>query len=283
MVYKKWLWGGVALAGAGMLLNALFLEQYFFEVKRFTIGNVAQGQKRLRLLLLTDLHLKQVAKRHQKLASKINELAPDLILIAGDAVDGKVTSIAPLQEFLAMLDISCQKVAIMGNHDHLTRAASLEEFCSAYRAYNCHLLVNQTIVLKIKGERVVITGLDDCIEGNGNVPKAVADIGQEKHHFLLAHSPNQHEQAIKQISRINESRSADQKIRLGYGFAGHNHGGQVRLPWYIPMLPAHNGDYVNGWYYDKKPYVYVSKGYGTSKIPVRFGARAEITLFEYMV
>lgn len=283
MVYKKWLWGGVLLVGAAVLLDALLLEQYFFQIKRFTIGNVGQGQKRLRLLLLTDLHLKQVVRRHQKLATSINELEPDLILIAGDAVDGTVPSVEPLQDFLALLDKGTPKVAILGNHDHLTKGVSLQEFCKTYDAYNCHLLVNQTIALDIRGERVVITGLDDCIEGSGDLPKAIADIGRETHHFLLAHSPLQHEQAVKQINSINKGRPEEEQVQISYGFAGHNHGGQVRLPGYIPVLPKQGGSYVNGWYNDQKPYLYVSRGYGTSTIPVRFGARAEITLFEYVV
>ncbi|GAB3179827.1 hypothetical protein [Telluribacter humicola] len=41
------------------------------------------------------------------------------------------------------------------------------------------------------------------------------------------------------------------------------------------------GNYVKGWYNQQKPYLYVSKGFGTSTVLLRLGARAEIAMFEY--
>ncbi|HXI02482.1 MAG TPA: metallophosphoesterase [Candidatus Saccharimonadales bacterium] len=63
--------------------------------------------------------------------------------------------------------------------------------------------------------------------------------------------------------------------------AGHTHGGQVRLPWYGPveweLIP---GNYVAGRYETRGSMVYVSRGIGTSILPVRFDCPPEIVVFE---
>ncbi len=49
-------WGGIAAtAGAALfLMDALFFEKYFFEIKAYKLGNKG-GDKKIRLLLITDL------------------------------------------------------------------------------------------------------------------------------------------------------------------------------------------------------------------------------------
>src|SRR5919205_1419917 len=137
-------WGvGAAVAGATyLLLDALILEKYFFEVKTFNIGN-EEGIKKIKLLHITDLHFK---KRfwffHRKLAKKINALNPDLIIITGDTLDtdGKLR---PADQFLSLINHSFKKVAILGNHDRMvdTHIADLKR---VYEKHNCILLINES-------------------------------------------------------------------------------------------------------------------------------------------
>lgn len=62
--------------------------------------------------------------------------------------------------------------------------------------------------------------------------------------------------------------------------AGHTHGGQVRIPWLGPLenLGLIPGGYVSGVYDAKGTLVYVSRGIGTSILPVRFACAPEIVL-----
>lgn len=279
--YKKWLLAS-SLAGATyLLLEALLLEKYFFQLKTFDIGNTGSKSK-LRLLLLTDLHFREnLWPYHYKLANTVNELQPDLILITGDTLD-RTGKICPMDKFFSLLDRDIPKVAIPGNHDYKAEVdiSLLEDI---YQKYNCRLLINETEAFELKGKRLVVTGLDDFIESESQFREAVKEVGNEEHHLLLIHSPLQQEQVKKKIQKINQQRDADKQLNIGYIFAGHNHGGQVRIPGYVPVLPIKSGDYVNGWYNLEKPCMYVSRGFGTSTVPFRFGARAEITLFNYYI
>jgi predicted MPP superfamily phosphohydrolase len=62
--------------------------------------------------------------------------------------------------------------------------------------------------------------------------------------------------------------------------SGHTHGGQVCLGGWAPVLPRGSGRYVAGWYTDGAIPLYVSRGLGTTMLPIRFGAVPEIAYFE---
>jgi predicted MPP superfamily phosphohydrolase len=273
-------WGSLITAGL-LLLDALWLETYFFEVKTFYIGKI-NGAKKIKLLLLTDLHFKKrIWPFHLKLAKKINNVQPDLILIAGDIVD-EYGIAAPAKKFFSLLDHSIPKVGILGNHDHKS-IVSLQEYKELFAENNGVLLLNQSIEYVIEGNKIMVTGVEDFIEGEPSFSKAVEQVGREENHLLLIHSPKQQEKVKKQLKKINEQRDEDRQLNIQYIFAGHNHGGQVRLFGYAPVMPNKSGKYMNGWYNKKRPYLYVSRGFGTSTLPFRFAARAEVTIFNYGV
>lgn len=273
---------GILLAGAALsLLDALVLEKFFFEIKTYDIGNKG-SRKKLKLMLLADLHFKEKLWPHyRKLAEKINELQPDLIMITGDTLD-RTGKTHPMIKFFNLLDHDIRKVAIPGNHDYKA-AASISTLQHIYQAHNCSFLRNETSAFHLKGTELLISGIDDFIEGNENLKAAVENVGRGKHHFLLIHSPLQQEPLRKQIREINQSRTPDRQLNISYIFAGHNHGGQITILGYAPKLPVKSGNYVSGWYNEEEPFLYVSKGFGTTTVPLRFGARAELTLFNYYV
>ena len=66
--------------------------------------------------------------------------------------------------------------------------------------------------------------------------------------------------------------------RVDLALAGHTHGGQVRLPFVSPWLPPGSGRYVAGWYEAGGSKLYVSRGIGTSMLPLRFRCRPELAL-----
>ena len=61
--------------------------------------------------------------------------------------------------------------------------------------------------------------------------------------------------------------------------AGHTHGGQVRLPGWVPYTPPGSGRFVEGWYRDAKVPMYVSRGIGTAVVQARFCCRPELPIF----
>jgi hypothetical protein len=63
--------------------------------------------------------------------------------------------------------------------------------------------------------------------------------------------------------------------------AGHSHGGQVRLPFFGPLIvPFNVGRYDLGLYQTPAGPLYVGAGIGWFHLPVRFNCRPEITVIE---
>lgn len=273
---------GILATGAALVLaDAWFFEKYFFQVKRFRIGKKS-SRRPVRIVLLTDLHFKvSFWPFHRRLLRKLTALRPDLILVTGDLIDEHGTP-GPARKFAGRIRPDVPWLVIPGNHDNKNKV-SRQTLRKLVEARKGHLLVNETVHLTVNGTSFTVTGLDDFIEGESNLAEAVRNVGNESNHLLLIHSPLQQEGVLQALQHINAQRGASQQLNIRYIFAGHTHGGQVRLPGFVPVLPEGAGDYVNGWYNASAPYLYVSKGFGTSAVPLRFGARPEITLFEYGV
>ena len=63
--------------------------------------------------------------------------------------------------------------------------------------------------------------------------------------------------------------------------SGHTHGGQIRLPLCSTLIAPGQGifpKYGDGFYKVKSCYLYISKGIGASRIPIRFFNRPEIAV-----
>ncbi|MBC5991882.1 metallophosphoesterase [Pontibacter cellulosilyticus] len=283
MKKKKLIWVGSALAfvGAALFVDALILEKYFFDVRTFRIGK-NNSERSIKIVLITDLHFKdRLLPHYKRLARKLNQLQLDLLLITGDTIDS-TGKLEPVIGFFKLLNQQMRKVAIPGNNDYKA-STSIDDLEKALEKCGCDFLRNESKAYIIEGERIMVTGLDDMIEGESSFRDAVKEIGSEENHILLLHSPLQQEKIKAEISSINKERDNSNKLNIRYIFAGHTHGGQVRLPGYVPVLPGQSGNYVNGWYNSSAPYLYVSKGFGTSTIPFRFFARSEVTVFHYFL
>lgn len=82
--------------------------------------------------------------------------------------------------------------------------------------------------------------------------------------LLLQHSPG-----------FFETAAADgDTFRLS--LSGHTHGGQITLLGWAPWTPPGSGSFVAGEYTTRFGRLYVTRGVGTSLIPLRFGARSEV-------
>ena len=63
--------------------------------------------------------------------------------------------------------------------------------------------------------------------------------------------------------------------------SGHTHGGQI-APAGLPIVtPPGSGRYVTGWYVEGGPPMYVSRGIGTSTLPIRLGASPELVIVDW--
>ncbi|MES2829994.1 MAG: metallophosphoesterase [Bacteroidota bacterium] len=265
---RKFIKTGIFLTISALLADAFWFEKAFIEINEFPLKGSDKGKLGLKFIQISDLHIKSVNWQLKALAKKVNALKPDLIFITGDAVED-ADHLTVLDQFLSLLDHNLKKVAITGNWEYWG-GVNLSVLNSLYQKHNCDLLINQAKQYQFRGYSVLVTGTDDFVGGSADISKALQEFKPSDCHIVLNHCPQYAEIIASQLTVQTKANAI---------LAGHTHGGQVNLFGFVPFVPPGSGDYLKGWYTIGATDMYVSKGIGTSLLPVRFGARAEVAVF----
>jgi len=244
----------ILLAGLGIAVDALFVEPYAIEVTHSEIhGRVAAP---LKIAHLTDLHTHGVGRRERRMFAVLEAEKPDLIVITGDTLAGWGGNYRMCRDVLQRLHAPLGVWTVRGNWENWK---PLRHEASFYQAAGVHLLVNAGALVR---PDVWLAGLDDPYSGTARLDAALAGAPPDAFTIALFHSPAffDHTEGRAQLS-----------------LAGHTHGGQVHIP-LIPTfwLPRGSGDFLAGWYEGGDSKMYVSRGLGTSILPVRFLCRPEL-------
>jgi predicted MPP superfamily phosphohydrolase len=218
---------------------------------------------------LSDLHVRRLGRREESLLALLAREKPDAIVITGDSpVDGDVLvpdrerdddyAYARVGELLDRLHAPLGVWAVRGNWENERRPRDERAY---YEAHGVRLLVNEARELRAG---VWVAGVDDP-EGAPDVEAALRSIPEGAFAVGLFHSPALFDAVAG---------------RLPLSLAGHTHGGQVRPPFVRPFwLPKWSGRYLEGWYEGQRgSRLYVSRGIGTSFLPVRFLCRPELAI-----
>ena len=245
-----------------VLLDTLWFEKYVIDWNYFDISK--NKDNKIKIIQITDLHFDKLRYFHKSIAKKINKLNPDLIFITGDSVN-ETEHINALSTFLELINTSIPKYAITGNWEYWGNV-DLVKLKTMFSKHNCELLINENRSLTIKNREISIIGIDDFVGGYPDFPKAITNLKATETNIVLSHCP-QHRDTI----------AVEQGgLYIDLVLSGHTHGGQITLLGYAPILPQGSGRYLKGWYTDTERKMYISKGIGTSAIPIRFGEIAEM-------
>jgi len=275
-------WAGLGLTGTGGLAVS---ASYQFEVSRHR--RVLPGLERpLRVVQLSDLHYGPWVRAAslQAWVQAANALNPDLVVITGDLIDsglrldrlkGLYRAITPdfeqLSAALGMLRASLGVYAIWGNHDN-GQPAVKRYLSQQLPKHGVTVLTNQGLWAR---DDLYLSGVDDYWAEEANPSVSLKGYRKGKASLALAHNPDFWEYY--------------QGLPVDLVLSGHTHGGQVYLPGIgAPWTPSkYKQRYLAGWY-EKGPgpgrapvWGYVSRGLGTSVLPLRLNAPAELALFEF--
>ncbi len=239
------------------------------QVKEVTIYSerLPRNADGLRIALMADIHVDRLthSARVKEMVRRVNELNPDVVLIAGDFVDGRVSVYAedlrPLQGLKAKYGV----FGVPGNHEYYS---GYTEWMRFLPTLGIRMLENEHTT--IADGTVTVAGVTDPaahIRSGLAVPdvaQALSGAPQSTYRVLLAHQPRMANEAVKQGVDLQLS--------------GHTHGGMILG--FSRIVAMFNGGYVSGMY--ELPggmNLYVSNGTGIwNGFPVRIGVPAEITL-----
>ena len=269
---------GFTAGGGGSLIN----ERDQIDVTHHVLNpDALPPGGRVSFAQLSDLHLHRIGRHEEHIAEAVNRLEPDFLVITGDTID-RADRVSILDSFLGMLD-PIQGFAVLGNWEHHSQV-DLAALKRTYSVHSINLLVNQSTILEHRGKRLLITGLDDLGLGSPDIHRALDGAMPARQHLILAHCPAQRDDLLRDAgwgSSFDPTHpnllGKDESVLV---LSGHTHGGQICVGGWAPVRPRGSGRYVAGWYTDGPILLYVSRGLGTTLLPIRFGSVPEIAYFE---
>ncbi len=225
------------------------------------VASLPAERQELKLVQLSDLHLgtllgeRWLARR----IAQVEALAPDLVVVTGDLVDGEAQAVEPLAPVLLTLTAPLGVWGVTGNHEYY---AGLEKCLSVLAAGGIRVLRDEWAEA---APGVVLSGVDDLtarrqlgLDGRA-LDTAFASIPEDAVVVHLSHSP----------LLVREAAARGARLML----SGHTHGGQL---WPFVYLSAIPYPFQAGRYEVDGMTLVVSRGTGTWGPPMRLFRRSEI-------
>ena len=233
----------------------------------FRIENLGQDLDGMKIAMLVDIHSSSLNQHEfvKSVVNRTNSLNPDLILIPGDFVDGKVENrskdLTPLNELTAKFGV----YGTTGNHEYYY---DYENWMKFLPENGVRILENEHVVIESGDSKLIIAGIPDPTGGRmGLTPPNLS--------LALKDSPNA--PVILMDHQPGAARN-NSKHNITLQLSGHTHGGQ--MPGIYQFVKRANGGFVRGWYDVDGMKLYVSPG--TSQwdgFIIRLFDHSEITLF----
>lgn len=217
-----------------------------------------QLERPLKIVMLSDLHAGFHNRRAEvgRWVDMINAEQADMILIAGDIIDGNVRPLLAQGTAEEFKRLNAPTVACLGNHEYITGIDKALDFISQT---GINLLRDETVTLG----PVTIIGRDDRSnerfnERRKSVSQLMQDVDTNNYVILLDHQPY----------NLEESEQNGVDLQL----SGHTHRGQVwPLSWVTRAM--YECDYGQ-WKRGMTDY-YVSSGMGIWGGKFRIGTDSE--------
>lgn len=259
-------WRALA-ASLSQAARAALAEPYMLKVERQTIllRRLPRALDGLRVVQLSDIHHSPFtgSSQIQHAVETANSLAPDIIALTGDYVSHAREFAAPCAEMLGRLRARYGVYAVLGNHDHWTDAPLITDL---FRAEGIRVLINEGMRFEQRGAAFWLAGVDDTMVGLEDLPLALAGSRDEEMKLLLAHNP------------IILRRAARAGVDLV--LSGHTHGGQVAWRSERSASGRPRRRLLKGLGHRADTQIYVTRGLGTSVLPIRYGCPPEVSLLE---
>jgi hypothetical protein len=215
----------------------------------------------LSIVHLSDFHFTGMIGRpfFEEVVRMSNALEPEIVALTGDLVD-RTECIDWIPGTLGRLKARYGVYYVLGNHDLHVDCARLRRVLD-----DCGLINvgSRWTVVEVRGQPVLVAG--------NELPwfRPAADLStcpprsEVPFRLLLTHSPDQ----------LSWARKGDSDLLL----AGHNHGGQIRLPLVGPVFaPSYDGvQFASGLFYLPPTILNVSRGL-SAEVPLRMNCTPEI-------
>ncbi len=267
-----------------IILHGIFYGRFDFKVNRYELkfDNLPKEFNNYKIVHISDLHLENFRKNHDKLKEAINiinELNPDIIVFTGDLVSNLTAEANGFENILSELNAKDGIFAVTGNHDYGTyvkwpddemKKQNFKQLQEFYSKINWNLLLNEKIEIRRNTSKLVIAGIESSgkppFKGKADINSALINTREEDFVILLSHDPSFWKLEILKYKNIMLTLS------------GHTHSMQIACcnNKYSPSSLVYKEWY--GEYKFENKFLIVNNGLGSILMPLRIGAYPEIGL-----
>ena len=249
--------------------NGLSVNEY-----KVVNSNLPTTFNGLKIVHFSDVHYGTTIdkKNFNKIIEQINLINPDLVVFTGDLIDKdtKITEklIKEITESLSKINSKLGKYSIKGEQDYES-----DSFIEIMQNSDFIILDNSyDLIYNENGENIYIGGLSSSIKKNIDINKTldyfnIENVNQNIFSIMLMHEPDN-------IDDLLEHKN------INLVLAGHNHGGQIRLPFLGGIISMKDSKKYNDRYYKLADTdYYISYGLGTTNYPYRLLNRPSINFY----
>lgn len=238
------------------------------------------------IISLADLHSHSFGKNNKRLVREVEKQEPDLICIVGDAVnyydeeDTYITSLIRQLMRIAPVYFSLgnHEISMFNNHRYINLKQDIEQTGALY--------LDQTYLdITVKNQKIRIGGFYDYAFNYAGVSP---EQYRQKSSYLFLKDYEETDLFKLMLTHRPESfldQEPNSRWKIDLVLSGHEHGGQLRLPFIGALYSSHLGGvwfqgFTEGYQVMHGIPVVISRGLGTYKgknVPLRFNNIPEIT------
>jgi uncharacterized protein len=235
-------------------------------LRRYEVAVPGWSGPSLRVAHLSDFHLNThpPVTYFRDAMRRVEAAQPDIVILTGDFVTDS-EYIPLMTQVLPLAKGRLGTFGVIGNHDTWEDVAAVR---AAARSAGVRMLGDSSVRVPVQdGHAVVLTGYEHpWSEDEWQPPERN---GHELH-IVLTHTPDN--------IHLLEEHGFDAV------FAGHYHGGQIRLPGLGSLVvPSKYGRrYDQGHFVFGRTHLFVSAGVGSAEPPVRIWCRPDVLLVDFV-
>jgi predicted MPP superfamily phosphohydrolase len=256
-----------ALTAAGLALDTFGLEPAEVLITRtdLPVPGLDRAFDGMTIAQVSDLHLPGNQRAAKATLALIQRERPDIVVCTGDMVE-RADALGMLTEFVRQARGRRATIGIFGNWERMALISDAV-LADAYRRAGATMLQEARMVLSEGSGRLGIAGLGVALDRAPSLGPHLLDPSLSDADLYLVHCPAYADQ-LPEVPR-----------KPAALLSGHTHGGQIRVPGWVPYTPRGSGRFVEGWYHDARAPLYVSRGIGTVEIRARFCCPPELPIF----
>ena len=262
-------------------LVSIWASYFYLETTYFEYTSPKLSEE-IKAVILSDIHDHEFGEGNSELIFEVKENEPDIIFVLGDMLNDSSEDYHVAVELTRELAEIALTYYALGNHEISYMETHGKELQDALESAGAKILELESQYIEVKGQKIRIGGMYDyafALDGDNTtnpehmVPEVYEFLRdfQETDDFklMLSHKPD-----------AFIFGDAPKTWDIDLVISGHDHGGQVILPFVGGLFGGDQGwfpDYVYGMHSFEKYDMLITRGLGSNpKILPRFNNRPEV-------